>query len=360
MLRTIFITLLFFNFLSLSAQEGEGSGVSDTIEYIKDSDTIREIIIEEVTISDENTIKLTKAEREQIKLLEFRVRVVYPYAKLTAEKLTQINATMAKLKSQKEKRKYFKLVEKYLNEEFEPKLKKLSRKQGQILVKLINRQTGQTTFDLIKDYKSGWKAFWSNNTAKLFNIDLKKSYDPMEVPEDFYIESYLQRAFDEGRLVKQEAKKPISSTKIDLTPEAKIVADNFRANKGRLPYPVERGKITLGFGYQPHPVYKSLMVHNSGVEITTDQGATARAVFDGVVTSVFDLTKVTKAVMIQHGDYFTVYQNLSSVNVSMGDKVSRKQALGRIRSNGETGKTVLKFLIYQNTSYINPAGWLSN
>ena len=158
----------------------------------------------------------------------------------------------------------------------------------------------------------------------------------------------------------EEAKKPISSTKIDLTPEAKIVADNFRANKGRLPYPVERGKITLGFGYQPHPVYKSLMVHNSGVEITTDQGATARAVFDGVVTSVFDLTKVTKAVMIQHGDYFTVYQNLSSVNVSTGDKVTRKQALGRIRSNGETGKTVLKFLIYQNTSYINPAGWLSN
>lgn len=158
----------------------------------------------------------------------------------------------------------------------------------------------------------------------------------------------------------EEVKKPISSTKIDLTPEAKIVADNFRANKGRLPYPVERGKITLGFGNQPHPVYKSLMVHNSGVEITTDQGATARAVFDGVVTSVFDLTKVTKAVMIQHGDYFTVYQNLSSVNVSTGDKVSRKQALGRIRSNGETGKTVLKFLIYQNTSYINPAGWLSN
>lgn len=140
MLRTIFITFLFFNFLSLSAQEGEGSGVSDTIEYIKDSDTIREIIIEEVTISDENIIKLTKAEREQIKLLERRVRVVYPYAKLTAEKLTQINATMAKLKTQKEKKKYFKLVEKYLNEEFEPKLKKLSRKQGQILVKLINRQ----------------------------------------------------------------------------------------------------------------------------------------------------------------------------------------------------------------------------
>ncbi len=158
----------------------------------------------------------------------------------------------------------------------------------------------------------------------------------------------------------EESKKPISSTKIDLTPEAKILADNFRANKGRLPYPVEKGSISLGFGNQPHPVYKSLMVHNSGVEITTEQGATARAVFDGVVTNVFSPTKVTKAVMIQHGDYFTIYQNLSSVNVSMGDKVSRKQAIGRVRSSGETGKTVIKFLILQNTSYINPAGWLSN
>jgi septal ring factor EnvC (AmiA/AmiB activator) len=157
-----------------------------------------------------------------------------------------------------------------------------------------------------------------------------------------------------------EDKKPISSTKIELTPEAKIVADNFRANKGRLPYPVERGSITLGFGNQPHPVYKSLMVHNSGVEITTDQGANARAVFDGVVINVFNSTPVNKAVMIQHGDYFTVYQNLSSVSVGKGDKVSRKQSIGRVRSNGETGKTVIKFLILQNTSYINPAGWLSN
>ncbi len=154
--------------------------------------------------------------------------------------------------------------------------------------------------------------------------------------------------------------EPVSSTKIDLTPEAKIVADNFRANKGRLPYPVERGSISLGYGDQPHPVYKSLMVHNSGVEITTDQGANARAVFDGVVSSVIALSPVNKAVMIQHGDYFTVYQNLSSVNVSKGEKVSRKQSIGRVRSNGETGKTVIKFLILQNTSYINPAGWLSN
>lgn len=152
---------------------------------------------------------------------------------------------------------------------------------------------------------------------------------------------------------------PVSSSKIELTPESKIIADNFKANRGRLPFPVEKGFVSLGFGDQPHPVHKTLTIHNSGVEITTEQGANARAVFDGEVTSVIVLSPVNKAVMIQHGDYFTVYQNLSSVNVGKGDKVSRKQAIGRVRTNGETGKTVLKFLILQNTTYNNPSSWLS-
>ncbi len=152
---------------------------------------------------------------------------------------------------------------------------------------------------------------------------------------------------------------PVSSSKIELTPEAKIVADNFRANRGRLPFPVEKGFISLGYGEQPHPVYKTLTIHNSGVEITTEQGANARAVFDGVVTSVIVLSPVNKAVMIQHGDFFTVYQNLSSVSVGKGDKVSRKETIGRVRTNGETGKTVIKFLILQNTTYNNPSSWLS-
>jgi murein DD-endopeptidase MepM/ murein hydrolase activator NlpD len=103
-----------------------------------------------------------------------------------------------------------------------------------------------------------------------------------------------------------------------------------------------------------------LTVHNSGVEITTEAGASARAVFGGEVTKVYKITPLTIAVFIQHGDFFTVYQNLSSVNVSVGDKVSTKQNLGKIRTNGDTGKTVLKFLILQNTNYNNPASWLYN
>ncbi len=150
-----------------------------------------------------------------------------------------------------------------------------------------------------------------------------------------------------------------TSSKIVLTPEGKVIADNFRANKGRLPWPVERGVVTLRFGDQPHPVHRSLVVHNSGVEITTEDDSNARAVFDGEVSSVIVLSPVNKAVMIQHGDYFTVYQNLSNVYVNKGDKVSIKQNIGKIRRNGDTGKTIIKFTISQNTTYTNPSGWLS-
>lgn len=158
----------------------------------------------------------------------------------------------------------------------------------------------------------------------------------------------------------EKTRETETATKIVLTSEGKIIADNFKANKGRLPWPVEKGFVSLGYGDQAHPVYKSLIVHNSGVEITTDQGANARAVFGGEVIKVMVLSPVNKAVMIQHGDYFTVYQNLSSVSVSKGDKVNIKETIGKIRTNGDTGKTVLKFTISQNTTYNNPASWLSN
>lgn len=155
-----------------------------------------------------------------------------------------------------------------------------------------------------------------------------------------------------------ETKKVESATKIVLTPEGQLLANSFKANKGQLPWPVEKGFVSLGYGNQSHPVYKSLAIHNSGVEITTDAGANARSVYNGEVTKVIVISPLNKAVCVQHGDYFTVYQNLSTVNVSAGDKVTTKQILGKIRTNGE-GKTVLKFLISQNTTYANPQTWIS-
>ena len=157
-----------------------------------------------------------------------------------------------------------------------------------------------------------------------------------------------------------ETKEIETSTKIILTPEAKIVSDNFKSNKGRLPWPVEKGSIYIGFGDQPHPIFKSVSIHNSGIDIETEGSSNARSVFDGIVTKVIVFSPVNNAVFIQHGEYFTVYQNLSSISVSKGDKVARKQNIGKIRTSGDSGKTILKFMVMQNTVPNNPRGWLSS
>lgn len=153
--------------------------------------------------------KLDPEAQKQFQILRNRVYVTYPYAKLASERLTSLNRGMASLKTSKEKKKYFKIVEDYLSNEFEAKLKKLSRKQGQILVKLIHRQTGITTYDLVKNLKSGWKAFWSNTTARMFDINMKTQYLPYESNEDYLIETILVRAFDSGRLINQPPANPI-------------------------------------------------------------------------------------------------------------------------------------------------------
>lgn len=188
---------------------------------LKDTDTLSDEPIElpELTLYKE---RLDPEAKKQFSLLQNRVYKTYPYAKVAAERLIALNKGMGALKTNKEKKKYFKIVENYMENEFEAQLKKLSRKQGQILVKLVYRQTGQTTFQLIKDLKSGWKAFWSNNTAKLFDINIKEKYAPYDVNEDYLIETILVRAFNRGRLVKQESANPVDYDQLSEFWEQKL------------------------------------------------------------------------------------------------------------------------------------------
>ena len=158
-----------------------------------------------------------ETELMKLKRLENRILRVYPYAKAAAENLKILNDNMAKLEHKKDQKKYFKLVEKYLENEFKPRLRNLSRKDGQILVKLIHRQTGETTFSLVKNLKSGWSAFWSNNTAKVFDLNLKQEYLPFEDIEDFYIETILLEKFRTHRLPRQEAAFPIDYELLNYT-----------------------------------------------------------------------------------------------------------------------------------------------
>ncbi|MBF4464928.1 DUF4294 domain-containing protein [Flavobacterium sp. LC2016-12] len=202
--------LLFFILISFSSQAQVTPKENQQMGYVlteRDSILGDTIELPEIIITKE---KLDPEAQKQFMILQNRVYKVYPYAKLAADRLTALNQGMARLKTNREKKKYFKIVEDYLNNEFEARLKKLSRKQGQILVKLVHRQTGITTYELIRTLKSGFKAFVSNTTASLFDISLKKEYKPYEVNEDYLIETILQRAFESGRLVNQKAANPLN------------------------------------------------------------------------------------------------------------------------------------------------------
>lgn len=225
-IKSIVFLLFLFN-LSTYAQTEKDTLVMTA----QDSSLIYSMELKEVVVSPNGVYSVNDEDRKAKLILKRRIFRVYPYAKLTADKLTQMDATMAKLKTEREKRKYFKIVENYLEEEFEPRLKKLSRKDGQILVKLINRQTGISTYNLIKEYKSGWKAFWANSTARLFSINLKSEYKPYDVKEDYQIESLLNAAFDLGQLTRQEAAKPIDFTKLSTHWSNKLKIATAQENK---------------------------------------------------------------------------------------------------------------------------------
>lgn len=205
--------------------------------------------------------------------------------------------------------------------------------------------------------------------SRLYNAQIKKKQQETQ-KIDREIKRLIQKSIEEANRrarekAEREAKakgktlepaKKSSSGKLDMTPEDIALANSFKANRGKLPWPVEKGYISLKYGDQPHPEHPNLTIHNSGIEITTESGANVRSVFEGEVLNI-QVIGNTRAVTIRHGEYITVYQNLASVTVTTGQKVSTKQKIGTVGVNYE-GKPILKFVISQNSSINNPQSWL--
>ncbi|MBA23130.1 MAG: hypothetical protein CMP52_07315 [Flavobacteriales bacterium] len=147
----------------------------------------------------------TPQELKRYLILRRKTLKVYPYAKMAAERLTILNKRLESLNSKRSRKKYLKRMEKFIFGEFEEELKKFSRSEGQILIRLVHRQTGTTTYDLVKELRTGWKAFWYQTTASLFKLSLKDIYDPEDSLEDYLIEDILQRAFVGNYLEEQTA-----------------------------------------------------------------------------------------------------------------------------------------------------------
>lgn len=183
----------------------ENSDSLTTFYYIIEGDSIpREFIdLDEVVLLNKLEFNSKEARRRYL-ILRRKTRKVYPYAKLASERLTTMTERLKTVQNKRDRRRYTKRIQKYIEEEFSEKLKKLTRTEGQILVKLIHRQTGRTAFDLVKELRTGWRAFWYNTTASLFDISIKEEYKPFDNKEDYLIEDILERSFQSNKLERQE------------------------------------------------------------------------------------------------------------------------------------------------------------
>lgn len=148
--------------------------------------------------------------------------------------------------------------------------------------------------------------------------------------------------------------------KMGLTPEVQNISNNFGANQGRLPWPVEKGYISSQYGKQPHPLYPNVELENLGIEITTGANAAVRSVFEGTVTKITNIEGVV--IMVSHGEYFTIYSGLASTTVKQGDRIKAKQTIGTVGKN-ETGENLVNFQVWKisgnNFNTVNPASWIA-
>ena len=172
------------------------------------------------------------------------------------------------------------------------------------------------------------------------------------------IDREIERLIREAIAASNKAAGKKSSKAFALTPEARLLAKNFTANKGRLPWPVEKGVVTQRFGTQPHPVVRTTMIKSNGVTIATSPNAVARAVFEGEVMTILSFKGSNPTVLIKHGNYITTYKNIGKLYVKKGDKVKAKQAIGEIFTHPQTGKTILQFSVFNEFTPQDPKSWI--
>lgn len=172
------------------------------------------------------------------------------------------------------------------------------------------------------------------------------------------IDKEIERLIREAIAASNKLAGKASKNVFALTPEAKLLAKNFVANKGKLPWPVEKGVVTQRFGTQPHPLVKTTMIKSNGITIATNPKSKARAVFDGEVMAILSFKGSNPAVLIKHGNFITTYKNIAKVYVRKGEKVKSKQSIGEIFTHPQSGKTTLQFSVFNELKPQNPKNWI--
>ena len=246
------------------------------------------------------------------------------------------------------------VVDQQLNDEL------LMLKQQKVLLLVAKNQKSKsleeskTEIGLLADEKS------SQNTL-LSSLKKKEKQLKKDLQSKKHLASQLEkqiRKFIEEEIRRAKSKSSDATNFLELTPEQQIISENFTSNKGNLPWPVERGVIIERFGVQIHPVLKGIETFNNGVKITTEEGAEIRSIFEGKVSRIIDIPGAGKAVIVSHGDYFTVYSNLLEVSVKRGETVLLKEKLGTVITKNSGKETITELQIWKGSEKMDPSSWL--
>ena len=350
------------NMLKSTAKQKEES--MNAIKIIGNKLNLRESVIrvmrDEINLFsdriDLNSVAIDMMESDLINLKNDYARAV-----INSYKAKKENPELVYILSAKDFNQGYKRL-KYLQQ-----VTKFRRRESEIIMELKDQiQTSKERLqnDLLRisdlkskeeQQKSLLQSEQNKKQAMVQSLSKKERQLKKELEEKKRIASKIESEI--ARIIEEEKKKVIKS---DNTPEQKLIGESFAENKGRLPWPVEKGIITSQFGIQKHPVLKYVTENNLGIEITSLGKTRVRSVFKGEVTSVFPIRGANMTIIIRHGKYLSVYQNIIDIKVKKGDKVETKQEIGNVFCETEKGnKAILKFMIFEENEKLDPESWIS-
>ena len=324
--------------------------------------------------------EIEKLKAEYEKMIYYAYKNQSAYTKLmfifSAKDFNQAYNRMKYFEQYSEYRKKQALIIQKTQNNLAEKVKELEAKRSELKALLGEKEEEKKTLTIEKSEKEDVLIQLQEKEGQL-KADLKKKQeDANKLQKEIkrIIEEEIKRAREEAILAAKNSKathppNPKKNTTqenpkevknenvLTLTPEAQKLSDNFELNKGKLPWPVAEGVIIEYFGEHDHPVLKGIKVKNDGIDISTKVGSAVRAVFDGEVTGVISIPGAGKAIIVRHGEYLSVYSNLSETNVKKGDKIKTKQNIGTALTD-EDNKTSMELQIWKGSILLNPIGWI--